>query len=178
MPEDPQMAKAVIPAGDRDDWAPRGGEGGRAGEEPDLLQEESPLNAEEATILVLHFLRRMRWQIVSPRKAVLNEENIYVVDVDLKDAAATVHINAETREILEYTIEHRPKEVKPLPISPRRIALGLGAVLVLVAAVWFHNFLIVFARDIVETVPPDYFLIGGVVLLVAIIRVWWRRRAE
>ncbi len=172
------MAQAVISARDRDDWAPRGEGGGRAGGEPDLLQEEPPLNAEEATILVLHFLRRMRKQIVTPRKAVLNDENVYVVDVDLKDATATVHINAETREILEYTIEHRPKEVKPLPISPRRIALGLGAVLVLVAAVWFHNFLIVFAGDIVETVPPDYFLIGGVVLLVAIIVVWWRRREE
>ena len=178
MPEDPQVAQAVIPAGDRNDWAPRREEGGKTGEGPNLLQEEPPLNAEEATILVLHFLRRMRKQIVTPRKAVLNEENVYVVDVDLKDAAATVHINAETREILEYTIEHQPKEVKPLPISPRRIALGLGAVLVLVVAVWFYNFLIVFARDIVETVPPDYFLVGGVVLLVAIIVVWWRRRAE
>lgn len=172
------MAQAVIPTGDQDDRAPIWGDDGRAGEDPQLLQEEPPLNAEEATILVLHFLRRMRKQIITPRKAVLNDENVYVVDVDLKDAAATVHINAETREILEYTIEHRPKEVKPLPISPRRIALGLGAVLVLVAAVWFHNFLIVFASDLVETVPPDYFLIGGVMLIVAIIIVWWRRRAE
>ncbi len=120
----------------------------------------------------------MRKEIITPRKAVLNEENVYVVDIDLKDATATVHINAETREILEYTIEHQPKEVKPLPISPRWIALGLGAALVLVAVVWFYNFLIVFARNIVENVSPDYFLVGGVVLLIAIIIIWWRRRAE
>lgn len=172
------MAQAVFPTRDQGNWASRREEGVNAREEPGLLHEEPHLNAEEATILVLHFLRRMRKEIITPRKAVLNEENVYVVDIDLKDATATVHINAETREILEYTIEHQPKEVKPLPISPRWIALGLGAALVLVAVVWFYNFLIVFARNIVENVSPDYFLVGGVVLLIAIIIIWWRRRAE
>lgn len=183
MPEDPQMTQATIPTWDQaEQEAPTSkGEGFRERQEEMGLvyeePEEPPLNAEEATILVLHFLRRMKKQIVTPRKAVLNDDNVFVVDVDLKNATATVHINAETREILEYSIEQRPKEVKPLPISPRKIIMGLGAVLVLITIIWFHNFLIVFAKDIIETVPSDYFLIGGAVLLVVIGIIWWRRRA-
>ena len=75
--------------------------------EPELFydEEEQPLNAEEATILVLHFLQRMRKRIITPRKAILNDDNVFVVEVDLKEVKATIHINAETREIVEYIIE-------------------------------------------------------------------------
>jgi hypothetical protein len=179
MPEDPQMTQATIQIGNKAERGAPASQEVRFRErrdEPDLVSEE-PLNAEEATILVLHFLRRMRKHVVTPRKAALNEENVYVVDVDLKDATATVHINADTREILEYTIEQHPKEPKPLPISPRKMIIGFGAVVAFIAVIWFHNFLIVFAQDIIETVPSDYFLIGGAVLLIVIGVVWWRRRA-
>lgn len=148
------------------------------GNEADIVAPfDQPLNAEEATILVLHFLMRMRKRILTPRKAVLNDNNVFVVDVDIKGATATVHINAETREILEYSIVQRPKEEKPLPISPRKIAMGLGAVVVLVVLVMSYNFLLLYADSIVNSVPPDYFLIGGLVVLVVGGIVWWRRRA-
>lgn len=140
------------------------------------VEQELPLNAEEATILVLHFLERMKKRIVSPRKAVLNENKVYVVDVDLKEAAATIHIHSETREIVEYTITERPKEVKPLPIPPRKLAMALGVVIAIVMIVMSYNFLILYAESILSLVPSDYFLVGGAALVVVAGIVWWRRR--
>lgn len=144
--------------------------------ERDNSEQELPLNAEEATILVLHFLERMKKRIVSPRKAVLNENNIYVVDVDLKEATATIHIHPETREIIEYTITERPKEVMPLPIPPRRIVLVLGIVIAMVITAMTYNFLILYAKSILNAVHSDYLLVGGAALVVAAGIVWWRRR--
>ncbi len=138
--------------------------------------EEQPLNAEEATVLVLYFLQRMRKRVITPRRAVLNDDNIFVVEVDLKDATATVHINAVTREVVEYTIVPVEKEPKPLPIPPRRIALILGVVTALVIFVMLFNFIKLYAVYIIETVPSDYFLIGGAILLAAAGVIWWRRR--
>ncbi len=144
---------------------------------PEYLEEqEQPLNAEEATILVIYFLQRMRKRIITPRRAVLNDNNVFVVDVDLKEATATVHIHAETREILEYTIQPVQKEPKPLPIPPRRIALILGAVVALVIFVMLFNFYTVFYDYIVSTVHTDYLIIGGAIILVIGIVTWWRRR--
>ncbi|MCW4036639.1 MAG: hypothetical protein NWE75_05545 [Candidatus Bathyarchaeota archaeon] len=137
---------------------------------------EQPLNAEEATLLVIYFLQRMRKRIVTPRRAVLNDDKVFVIDVDLSEATATVQIHSETREILEYTIQPVQKEPKPLPISPRRIALILGAVVATVIAVMLFNFYTVFYDYIVSAVNTDYLIIAGAVILVAGIVIWWRRR--
>ena len=147
--------------------------------EPELLydnEEEQPLNAEEATILVLHFLQRMRKRIITPRKAVLNEDNVFVVEVDLKEAKATIHINAETREIVEYIIEPIVKEVKPLPIPIRRLAIGLAGFLSLLVVYVFQKPVLDALSPILSTITSDHLIIGGAVLIVAGGVVWWRRR--
>lgn len=182
MPDDPQM---VQEPSDQVDEAPEtldytvdpDYEDSQEANEWSEYEEEQPLNAEEATVLVLYFLQRMRKRVITPRRAVLNDDNIFVVEVDLKDAAATVHINALTREVVEYTIVPVEKEPKPLPIPPRRIALILGVVTALVIFVMLFNFIKLYAVYIIETVPSDYFIIGGAVLLVAAGVIWWRRRA-
>ena len=146
--------------------------------EPELFydEEEQPLNAEEATILVLHFLQRMRKRIETPRKAVLNEDNVFVVEVDLKEAKATIHINAETREIVEYFIEPLVKEVKPLPIPIRRLAIGLAVGLSLLVVYVFQQPVLDALSPILSAVTSDHLIIGGAVLIVAGGVVWWRRR--
>lgn len=146
--------------------------------EPELFydEEEQPLNAEEATILVLHFLQRMRKRIITPRKAVLNEDNVFVVEVDLKEAKATIHINAETREIVEYIIEPIVKEVKPLPIPIRRLAIGLAGFLSLLVVYVFQKPVLDALSPILSAVTSDHLIIGGAVLIVAGGVVWWRRR--
>lgn len=146
--------------------------------EPELFydEEEQPLNAEEATILVLHFLQRMRKRIITPRKAVLNEDNVFVVEVDLKEAKATIHINAETREIVEYFIEPIVKEVKPLPIPIRRLAIGLAVFLSLLVVYVFQKPVLDALSPILSAVTSDHLIIGGAVLIVAGGVVWWRRR--
>jgi hypothetical protein len=146
--------------------------------EPELLydEEEQPLNAEEATILVLHFLQRMRKRIITPRKAVLNEDNVFVIEIDLKEAKATIHINAETREIVEYIIEPIVKEVKPLPIPIRRLAIGLAGFLSLLVVYVFQKPVLDALSPILSTITSDHLIIGGAVLIVAGGVVWWRRR--
>ena len=146
--------------------------------EPELFydEEEQPLNAEEATILVLHFLQRMRKRIITPRKAVLNEDNVFVVEVDLNQAKATIHINAETREIVEYFIEPIVKEAKPLPIPIRRLAIGLAVGLSLLVVYVFQKPVLDALSPILSAVTSDHLIIGGAVLIVAGGVVWWRRR--
>jgi hypothetical protein len=147
--------------------------------EPELFyddEEGQPLNAEEATILVLHFLQRMRKRIITPRKAVLNDDNVFVVEVDLKEAKATIHINAETREIVEYIIEPQVKEVKPLPIPIRRLAIGLAGVLSLLVVYVFQKPALDALSPILSNITSDHLIIGGAVLIAAGGVVWWRRR--
>ena len=136
---------------------------------------EQSLNAEEATVLVLKFLRRMGKQIVTPRKAVPNDD-VFVVDVDLREASATVRINANTREISEYYIEPHPKEVKPLSIPSKKIIIMLGAVFAGVLIFIFQKVLILYAGSIMSMVSSDHLIIGGALALVAALVIWWRRR--
>jgi hypothetical protein len=182
MPDDPQMVQEPSDQVDEASAAldytvgPAYEDGRVAREDLSEYDEEQPLNAEEATVLVLYFLQRMRKRVITPRRAVLNNDNIFVVEVDLKDATATVHINALTREVVEYAIVPVEKEPKPLPIPPKRIAMILGGVTALVIFVMLFNFIKLYAVYIIETVPSDYFLIGGAVLLVVAGVIWWRRR--
>lgn len=147
--------------------------------EPELFyddEEGQPLNAEEATILVLHFLQRMRKRIVTPRKAVLNDDNVFVVEVDLNEEKATIHINAETREIVEYFIEPLVKEVKPLPIPIRRLAIGLAGALSLLVVYVFQKPVLDALSPILSGITSDHLIIGGAVLIAAGGVIWWRRR--
>ncbi|UCH56978.1 MAG: hypothetical protein JSV18_06470 [Candidatus Bathyarchaeota archaeon] len=141
-------------------------------------EEVIPLNAEEATVLVLSFLKRMRKRIITPRKAVLTN-SIFVVDVELKDATAVVHINRETREVVEYTIQPEVKEPKPLPIPPRRILMVLGAVTAIIVVLMLYTFFranLLYLIQSISQVNSDYLIVGAAVLGVAAVVIWWRRR--
>jgi hypothetical protein len=141
---------------------------------------DQPLNAEEATVLVLHFLTRMRKRVISPKKAVQNGD-IFVVDVELQQANAIVNIDAKTREIVEYEITPLEKEKKPLPISPKKLALFFGtfviAVVVMMAVTLFNFHIPAFATLIQDEYFTDYIIYASVILIVLGGVIWWRRRS-
>ena len=142
-------------------------------------QGEEPLNAEEATVLVVSFLKRMGKRIVTPIKAVKNDSN-FVIDVELKGATATVQINTETWEIIEYTISPVEIEDKPLPIPPRKIAMGLAgvaAVIVFLMAFSFFRNNMTFIIDSMQWISGDYLIYGAVVIAAGGVVLWWRRRS-
>ena len=170
MPDDPTMVQEVPSESDQ-----------QRNREPQEWEEEEdvPLNAEEATVLVLSFLQRMGKKIITPRKAVLTNR-VFVVDVKLKKAAAVVHINRDTREIVEYAIQPEVKEAKepkPLPIPPRRILLILAAVTVVVVLTMILTFFkMLNVAEILSTVNSDQLIIGAAVLGIAgIAFLLWRR---
>ena len=139
---------------------------------------EPLLNAEEATILVLHFLQRMKKKIITPRKATQTTKNIFTVDVDLEDARAVVQINAESREILEYTIEPIEIEPKPLPIPTGSIAVILAvvtAIIIILTVVTFYKENLDWLKESFQT---DHLIIGGVIVLVGYVIRWWQDREE
>jgi hypothetical protein len=142
-------------------------------------QKEEPLNAEEATVLVVSFLRRMNKRIVTPRKAVQTNGN-FVVDVELKGATATVLIDAETWEIVEYTISPMEIEEKPLPIPPRKIAMGLAgvaAVIVFLMAFSFFRNNMAFIITSLQAINPDILIYGATAIGAGGVALWWRRRS-
>ncbi len=139
---------------------------------------EEPLNAEEATVLVVSFLRRMNKRLVTPRKAVQTGSN-FVIEVELKGATATVQINVETWEIVEYTISPVEFEDKPLPIPPRKIAMGLAgiaAVIVFMMAFSFFRNNMAFIITSVQGINPDYLIFGAAAIVAGGVALWWRRR--
>jgi hypothetical protein len=139
---------------------------------------DMPLNAEEATVLVVSFLKRMSKRIVTPRKAAQINGN-FVVDVELKEEMATVQINTETWEIVEYIISPIEIAEKHLPIPPRKIAMGLAAVAaVIVFLIAFSFFMnnMAFIITSVQGINPDYLIFGAAAFAVGGIALWWRRR--
>lgn len=169
LPDDPTMVQEIPAESDQQrnreplEW--------ELEEEEDLI-----LNAEEATVLVLSFLQRMGKKIITPRKAVLTN-SVFVVDVKLKKATAVVHINRDTREIVEYTIQPEVKEPIPLPLPPRKILVILAvvtAVVVLTMILTFFKMLNV--EDILSIMLNDQLIIGAAVLgIVSIAFILWRR---
>lgn len=151
----------------------------------DLVAEpEKPLNAEEATVIVLDFLRRLGKNVSSPRSAILKGDT-FVVEVDLKRAAATVQVNSETREITEYSIASRAEEAKPLPIPSRKILLmaAMAASVLGIYTLMVFNFLkipmikIPFNRIFgIIAGSSDLLILGGLGLIPVIVIIWWRRR--
>jgi hypothetical protein len=179
LPDDPAMVQDIPEAGDRQtNGRPFAAENASVQPrewEPEE-EEEIPLNAEEATVLVLSFLRRMGKRVITPRKAVLTD-SVFVVDVELKKAAAVVHIDRNTREIVEFTIQPEVKEPKPLPIPSRRILILLGAVTtVVVLAMVLTFFKLWNVAYVLSQVNSDHLIIGGGVLgVVGIAYLLYRR---
>ncbi len=142
-------------------------------------QGEEPLNAEEATVLVVSFLKRMNKKIVTPRKAVKNDDK-FVVEVELKDATATVQINVDSWKIVEYTISPLEIENKPLPIPPRKIAMalaGVAAIIVFLMAFSFFRNNMAFIIAIGQGINSDYLIFGAAALVAGGVALWRRRRS-
>jgi hypothetical protein len=142
-------------------------------------EREEPLNAEEATLLVVSFLKRLEKKIVTPRKAIKTDGN-FVVDVELKDATATVQINVDSWKIVEYTISPLEIENKPLPFPPRKIAMalaGVAAVIVFLMAFSFFRNNMAFIITNMQGINTDYLIYGAVVIATGGIVLWWRRRS-
>ena len=145
---------------------------------PEAPRKEVPLNAEEATVLVVSFLRRMNKRIVTPIKAVQTNGN-FVVDVELKGATAMVQIDAESWEIVEYTISPLKIEDKPLPIPPRTIAMGLAAVAAVIVFLMAFSFFrnnMAFIITSIQGINPDYLVYGAAAIIAGSVALWWRRR--
>jgi len=180
MPEEPPMEADTLES-DEEHREP-GEEGGAPDQSiaPDAaFDDDEPLDAEEATVLVVSFLRRMNKRVITPRKAVLNGE-AFVVEVELKDATAIVNINAENREIVEYTITPKEPEPKPLPIEPKKLLRILAGAVAVIIFVMMFTFFRVYTADIINGlryINTDYLIIGGALAGLAGIVIWWRRRA-
>ena len=143
------------------------------------IRPEKPLNAEEATITVLDFLGRLGKSVVTPKSATLNGD-IFVVEVDLKKATATVRVNSTTREITEYSITSQVEEMKPLPVPSRKsliLILGLIAAITLFMVFRFQN---ISTGNILGLIDgsSDLLIIGGIgIVPIIILLIWWRRRS-
>ena len=136
---------------------------------------DEPLNAEEATILVVSFLQRLNKKVITPRKAAPSDD-VFIVEVELQDGTAIVNINAESWEIVEYTITPKEPREMSLPIEPRQVLRILGgAVLVIINVMMFTFFRAYTAEilNILSNIDRMYFIIGGIVLGIAGIVYWY-----
>lgn len=85
-----------------------------------------PLNAEQATAIAVDFLRRLgNRRKLKPKSASLQNE-VYIVEMELKKATAKIQIDANTREIKEYSIEPKTEETSTFSINFRSILLMMA----------------------------------------------------
>jgi len=138
---------------------------------------EKPLNAEEATVLVLRFLQRLGKSVITPRSATLNGD-VFIVEVALKKATAIVHVNSR-REIVEYSINPQAVEVKPFPVPPGhllKVIMGAIAAICVFMAFTLFNIPLGAVLGFVSG-SSDLLIVGGIILVPIIFLVWWRRRS-
>ena len=92
----------------------------------DEEEETKLLNAEEVTMIVTDFLRRLgHKQGLKPIKASLEEE-VYIVEVGLIKKTATVQIDATTEQIKEYEIKEKQQETQTsslVSLNPKNILI-------------------------------------------------------
>jgi len=82
-----------------------------------------PLNAEQATAIAVDFIRRLgNKRRLNPKSATLQNE-IYIVEIELKKATAKVQIDPKTKEIKEYSIESKAEEISSFSINLKSILL-------------------------------------------------------
>jgi hypothetical protein len=84
------------------------------------------LNAENVTNIALGFLKRIGNKGGLKPKRVTLEENLYVVEVEMKKFSAVVRVDAESREIRGYEIQSKAEESSSLSISPRMLLVIVG----------------------------------------------------
>ncbi len=99
-----------------------------------------PLNAEQATVIAVDFLRRLGNKRKLKPKSATVQNDIYVVEVKLKKATATVQINSLTREIKEYSIESKTEETTSfLPVNFKSILIMVAVSAATYIALSFLN---------------------------------------
>jgi len=103
-------------------------------EEEEAYHEEEEetrlLNAEEATLIATNFLRRLgNRKGLKPIKASLQEE-IYIVEIGLKNKIATVEIAATSEEIRQYEIKAVVKESTSSSLLTRKNILLVCGIMV------------------------------------------------
>lgn len=88
------------------------------------------LNAENVTNIALSFLKRIGNKSGLKPKRVTLEENLYVVEVEMKKFSAVVRVDSESHEIRGYEIQPKAEESAPLSISPKilLVIFGISAV--------------------------------------------------
>ena len=84
------------------------------------------LNAENVTNIALSFLKRIGNKSGLKPKRVTLEENLFVVEVEMKKFSAVVRVDSESHEIRGYEIQPKAEESSSLPISPKVLILIFG----------------------------------------------------
>jgi hypothetical protein len=84
------------------------------------------LNAENVTNIALSFLKRIGNKSGLKPKRVTLEENLYVVEVEMKKLSAVVRVDSESHEIRGYEIQTKSEEASPVSISPRLMLVIVG----------------------------------------------------
>jgi len=84
------------------------------------------LNAENVTNIALSFLKRIGNKSGLKPKRVTLEENLFVVEVEMKKFSAVVRVDSESHEIRGYEIQPKAEESSSLPISPKILMLIFG----------------------------------------------------
>ena len=84
------------------------------------------LNAENVTNIALSFLKRIGNKSGLKPKRVTLEENLFVVEVEMKKFSAVVRVDSESHEIRGYEIQPKAEESSSLPISPKILILIIG----------------------------------------------------
>ena len=84
------------------------------------------LNAENVTNIALSFLKRIGNKTGLKPKRVTLEENLYVVEVEMKKFSAVVRVDSTSHEIRGYEIQPKAEESSPATISPRLILIIFG----------------------------------------------------
>jgi hypothetical protein len=84
------------------------------------------LNAENVTSIAVSFLKRIGNKSGLKPKRVTLEENLYVVEVEMKKFSAVVRVDSESHEIRGYEIQPKTEESSPPSISPKILLVIFG----------------------------------------------------
>jgi hypothetical protein len=84
------------------------------------------LNAENVTNIALGFLKRIGNKSNLKPKRVTLEENLYVVEVEMKKLSAVVRVDSESHEIRGYEIQSKTEEASSASFSTRMLLVIVG----------------------------------------------------
>ncbi len=85
------------------------------------VPEVKELNAEAVTSMSANFLKRIGHKGGLKPKRVSLEDDLYTVEVELKQFTATVKVDAVTRQIKEYDVQPKSEESSLSSLSPKTL---------------------------------------------------------